>query len=248
MADTKTPQNERFMPFLILVIAVLAFAVGILWQKVNDLEKTGGSAGTVANNDAAAPQKPATAEDYKLDAATADKLDAVTADDHIRGASDPQVTIVEYSDLECPYCSSFHSTALQALDVYDGQVAWVYRHFPLDTIHPKARPAAIAAECLANVGGAEAFWSFTDYVFENQTTALTDIVASAQTSTGFDISACLDAGDETAVNADYESGLNAGVTGTPGNFIVNKDGEVWLLPGAVPLSTLQMVVDAALGN
>ncbi|MDZ4231730.1 MAG: DsbA family protein, partial [Candidatus Pacearchaeota archaeon] len=92
----------------------------------------------------------------------------VTDQDHIRGNSSAEVTIIEYSDLECPFCKQFHPTMQQVLSEYGDKVRWVYRHFPLDQIHPQARPGAEASECVAEQKGDEGFWTFADYVFDNQ--------------------------------------------------------------------------------
>ncbi|MBE0618991.1 MAG: thioredoxin domain-containing protein, partial [Burkholderiales bacterium] len=74
--------------------------------------------------------------------------------DHIRGDTAAPVTLVEYSDFECPFCKRFHATAKRLVDESKGQVKWVYRHFPLDELHPgKARKEAVASECAAEIGG-----------------------------------------------------------------------------------------------
>ena len=92
---------------------------------------------------------------------------AVTADDHIVGdINTAKLIIVEYSDLECPYCQRFHATMKQVMEEYKGEVAWVYRHFPLTQIHPKAMQAALASECAWEQGGNEDFWKYADKVFE----------------------------------------------------------------------------------
>lgn len=238
--------SDKFMPFMVILVAVLAFAVGILWQKVSDLESRGSLGGNVAN-DPTAPQ-PAAPKNGKLDEARAAKLPKVTDADYIKGNPNAEVFIIEYSDFECPFCGRFHPTAQQAVDEYGGKVAWVYRHFPLDTIHPNARPAGVAADCVAKQGGDDAFWTFADYLFENQATALNDLAASAQTATGISIASCLAANDDSIVEEQYQGGLAAGVNGTPGNFIVNKNGDVWSHPGAVPFTTLQQTIDEALGE
>jgi protein-disulfide isomerase len=92
------------------------------------------------------------------------KIPEVTDADYARGSSNPTVYLIEYSDFQCPYCKSFHPTAQQVIDTYDN-VAWVYRHFPLDAIHPLARPSAEASECVAELGGDDAFWKFADEIF-----------------------------------------------------------------------------------
>src|SRR5574343_1436136 len=75
---------------------------------------------------------------------------------------------VEYSDTECPFCKQFHSTLRQMMDEYgkDGKVAWVYRHFPIDGLHPKARKEAEATECANELGGPSKFWEYTNMIYE----------------------------------------------------------------------------------
>ena len=168
----------------------------------------------------------------------------------MRGNRNAEVFIIEYSDLECPFCARFHQTAQKAVDEYDGKVAWVFMHFPLSTIHPRAEEAAQASECVAELGGENAFWEFTDTIFENQSlirsldNAAVDVGVNKST---FDL--CLSSGrHESIVEEHYESGIKAGVTGTPGNFVVAKNGNAWIIPGAVPYDTLETTIEAALGN
>jgi len=94
-------------------------------------------------------------------------LRAVNETDHVWGNSNASVTIVEFSDIECPFCKKFHQTMIQIMNEYgrDGRVAWVYRHFPLEQSHQFAREGALAAECANEEGGPEAFWSFVNEVF-----------------------------------------------------------------------------------
>lgn len=91
----------------------------------------------------------------------------VKKDDHVRGAKNPKVYVVEYSDFECPFCKQFHPSLQQALTEYKDQVAVVYRHFPLESIHPSARALAEGSECAAEIGGEDAFWQYHDQVFES---------------------------------------------------------------------------------
>jgi len=239
---------EKLGPILMFVVVIMAFGIGVLWQRVSSLESVLGS-GKVAGN-AVAPtntgDSAAPADDQ------AGNLDPVTTEDHIRGSYDnAELFLVEYSDYQCPFCARFHPTTNDVLKAYGDKVALVYRHFPLDSLHPQARPAAVASECVAEIGGEDAFWSYTDYLFENQETALNDLAASAA-AIGVDSSAvqnCIDSGKYASlINDDYQSGLNAGVTGTPGNFVTNKKGDVWVLPGAVPFATVKQVIDEALSS
>jgi protein-disulfide isomerase len=101
----------------------------------------------------------------KLSADQAAKLPGLKDQDHVRGNKDAQVLLIEYSDFQCPYCQRFHPTTLQVLEEYKDQVGFVYRHFPLDQLHPYARPAAEASECIKELGGEDAFWKFADKAF-----------------------------------------------------------------------------------
>ena len=87
---------------------------------------------------------------------------------HILGNPGAPVKLVEFSDFECPFCKRFHLTMKRLMNEYgeDGKVAWVYRHFPLVSLHSKARREAQAAECASELGGNEAFWAYSDRLFE----------------------------------------------------------------------------------
>ncbi|MCB9809106.1 thioredoxin domain-containing protein [Candidatus Nomurabacteria bacterium] len=88
----------------------------------------------------------------------------VDEDEHILGNPDGDIMIFEYSDYDCPFCVRVHETLHQLIQ-QDTSVAWAYRHFPLTGLHPQALPKAFASECIAELGGEEAFWSFTDTNF-----------------------------------------------------------------------------------
>lgn len=241
---TKKDLLEKISPILLVATIGLAFAVGVLWQRVNNLENRGGN-----NNVAGAPQR---AEPYsQLDEEQAKNIPAINEGDHIRGNPDAKITLVEYSDFECPYCQRFHSTAQQALDEYGDDIRWVYRHFPLSLTHPNAEPAALASECVAELGGNETFWSFADAIFTDQSGTLNDLSGVAVdlglNQTAFD--SCLsEKRYQDKVTEQYEGGSRAGVTGTPGNFILNDKGEAWIVPGAVQYSDLKAAIEEALAS
>ena len=180
------------------------------------------------------------------------ELLALKPDDHILGNPNAEVVIIEYSDTECPFCKRFHETMVQVMDTYgkSGQVAWVYRHFPLDQLHPKARKEGEALECAAELGGNEAFWKYTDKIFEitpaNNGLDAAQLPKIAQTIglDGVAFTTCLDSGKYAdRVNRDFESGANVGVRGTPYSIVWNKTtGKQMPLNGAYPFENMKTIL------
>lgn len=167
----------------------------------------------------------------------------VTDEDHVRGSGD--VTIIEYSDYECPFCSRFHPSMKRLMDEYEGQVKWVYRHFPL-SFHPEATPSANASECVAELGGNDVFWEYTDGLFGNQSALGDSLYKKLAVDLGVDgddFEECMDERRHQAhITADQSGGSAAGVTGTPGSFIIAADGSATLVPGAIPYEQLEAMV------
>lgn len=167
----------------------------------------------------------------------------VREQDHVRGNSDAPVTIVEYSDFQCPFCQRFHPTVKRILDDYPNQVNWVYRHFPLG-FHENAQPAAEASECAAEQGK---FWEFADGLFENQSKLGNAFYKELAQDLGLNAEQfdnCVSSRKyKDIVEADYQEGIKDGVTGTPGSFV---NGEQ--VSGAVPYETLKAIVERALDN
>ncbi|MDP9249475.1 MAG: thioredoxin domain-containing protein [bacterium] len=95
----------------------------------------------------------------------ATEMRPVSPDDHIVGDINSEIIIVEYSDLDCPYCKVFHNTMHQVIEQSEGKVAWVYRHYPIPQLHPNAPKKAEETECAWELGGNEAFWKYADKVF-----------------------------------------------------------------------------------
>jgi len=90
-----------------------------------------------------------------------------TANEHIRGNPKADIAIIEYSDFQCPFCTRVHPTYQKIIAEYGDKVMWVFRHFPLDSIHPDAIPLAEGSECIAELAGKDAFWTYTDALFES---------------------------------------------------------------------------------
>jgi protein-disulfide isomerase len=139
----------------------------------------------------------------------------------------------------------------QIVDAYKGKVRWVYRHFPLNSIHPDAQKAAEAAECAAEQGK---FWEMSDKMFEKQTLGLSVAQLSqyARESGVKDIAkfdSCVSSGKYASrVASDLAGGEAAGVTGTPGTIILTKDGKKQLIPGALPYDSVKQMIDSLLAS
>lgn len=102
----------------------------------------------------------------KVSIAKIEKLEPLSEDEHIRGNKDAPIALVEYSDYECPYCQFFHITGKKLIQDYGDKVFWVYRHLPIEQSHPESPKKAEAAECVAELAGNDAFWSFSDTLYE----------------------------------------------------------------------------------
>lgn len=175
--------------------------------------------------------------------------------DHILGDKNAQVKIIEYSDLECPFCKRFHPTAKQAVTEYAGKVALVYRHFPLDSLHSKARKEAEATECANELGGNEKFWAYMDRLFEvtpsNDGLDLKELPKIAQ-FVGLDrakFEQCLSSGKYAArVAEDLADATGAGGRGTPYSVVVSQNGKTFPINGALPYAQVKLIIDQALVN
>lgn len=174
--------------------------------------------------------------------------------DHVKGdLSKAEIVIIEYSDLECPFCKRFHPTTAQIVEQYGNKVALIFRHFPLDALHKKARKEAEASECAAEQGGDVAFFKYIDRIFEitpaNDGLDLAELPKIAET-TGLDVpkfNACLSSGKfATRVEEQFQGGTKAGVTGTPTSFVLNKKGIQESIVGAQPIETIKQTIDRLL--
>ncbi len=179
-----------------------------------------------------------------------DTAESVTEADHIRGSADAPVKVVEFSDLECPFCKRFHSTMKQVKDEYGDDVSWVYRHFPLPQLHPEAESAALASECVADIAGNEAFWQFTDRMFENQNQLGDSFYEQVATDVGADASAFNQCMEEERfsdkINSQSQQARSAGGRGTPFSVVIGPDGERSAINGAQPFSQVKSTIDQAL--
>ena len=155
------------------------------------------------------------------------------------GPEDAPVTIVEFSDFECPYCARLLPTLDEAMRRYPGRLRVVYRHYPLTAIHPNAWKAAEAALCAGDQGR---FWELHDLMYaEQETLTVADVKAKAA-RLGLDGEAfnwCLDSGlHHDAVHADVHAGGAVGVSGTPAMFVNGR-----FIEGAVSFATIASIID-----
>ena len=196
----------------------------------------------------------AKAEEQRETDQLAAKLRPVSkARDHIRGNPAAPVTLVEYSDFECPFCKRFHPTVKRLVDESNGDLRWVYRHFPLDELHTKARKEAAASECAAELGGKDAFWKFADRFFEltpsNDRTEIDTVLPQIAGEIGLDkarFAACVASGKYDArIAEDLQNATATGGRGTPWNLIVSKGGKIYPLSGAQPYAVVKQLVDLA---
>lgn len=179
----------------------------------------------------------------------------VTAADHILGDVNAPIKIVVYTDLECPYCKQFDGTMQQIMTAYPGKVAWVVRNFPLQQLHPNAPKLALAAECVAELKGNDAYWKFLVSIVEqapiNTFFDMTKLTATA-TGVGVDgkaFDACV-ASDkyQALITSQFNDAVADGGQGTPFSVLITKNGTQVPVPGSQPLETLKQTIDTALKN
>ncbi len=167
----------------------------------------------------------------------------VAAEGPSRGPAKAPVTIVEFSDFECPYCGRAESVVTQVLETYGDKIRLVYRDYPLP-FHPTAPKAAEAAHCAADQGK---FWQMHGKLFANQRALAVDSLKGYAKDLGLDsgkFNACLDSGEKAkVVEANRKAGDEAGVNGTPAFFVNGV-----LISGAQPFESFKQVVDAELAK
>lgn len=172
--------------------------------------------------------------------------------DWIKGDKNADISIVEFSDLECPFCKRFHATMNQIIVEYDGQVNWIYRHFPLTSLHSKAQREAEATECAGEQKGNDGFWAYVDRLFEItpannglEDSQLTDIAKYV----GLNIDKfqeCLDSGKYTKkVQDQSQQAQAAGGRGTPYSVILVGDQKI-PISGALPFESVKSTLDSLL--
>ena len=250
----KTPISTGLLMGLIAAVAVAAFFAGYY---VSDA----GSEGlTQEDLDDAMSKLELRLMQNMLPAAQTEPPVRISADnDPIIGNPDAPITIIEFSDFQCPFCARFSAQTLPLLSeqyIQSGTVKLVYRDFPIQSSHPNALPAAVAAECANDQGQ---FKPMHDTIFANQAQwgeqDTSQAIATFSQYAGqlqldqvvFDT--CLTTGKYVNdVLADLEDGRTYGVTGTPSFFIGNDNIGYVEITGAQPFESFKRVLDAQLGT
>jgi len=175
------------------------------------------------------------------------RVSAGEDDDAFLGDENAPVTIIEFSDYECPFCGRFWSQTLPQIKteyIDTGKVKFVYRDFPLTSIHPMAQPAAEAAECVRDAAGGsdEVYFEYHDKIFANQQLLSTANLKQWAQELGYNIDSCLDSGEfRSEVQDDLRDATASGGRGTP-YFVINGNP----LSGAQPFAAFQQIIEAEL--
>ena len=243
MSDNINKYKDLFTPASILIAGIL-ISGSLMYTNgafQNDVV-SGGALAAQAGNTASPAPPPSGGGDGGGESVGSV---TITSDDHIRGNPDAAVTIVEFSDFQCPFCQRFHPTVKQALAEYGDQVRWVYKHFPLSQIHPEAIASAEASECVAAQKGNDGFWQFADALFENPARLAPAYYREVAGTIGVDLAqydTCVkERTYKEKVEQHQAEGFRAGITGTPGGFVNDQP-----LRGAIPYAQLKTMIDAEL--
>lgn len=224
---TKAGTNKSNLVVPIAIVIVGALIAGVIYFV--------SSGGGNTSSEIQIPQ-PGSAAQEREDIRT------LQADDHIKGSPDAPLVIVNYSDTECIFCKRFHGTMHQVIEEFgnSGQIAWIYRHFPITSRHSKAMTQSIALECAAELGGNDKFWEYTDMLYEATPSGdgldMTLLPVFAK-NVGLDVAKfneCL-MNDEMMkrVQEDLDEAIASGGRGTPYNVILYK-GQQIPIEGAIP--------------
>ncbi|MEK7607619.1 MAG: thioredoxin domain-containing protein [Patescibacteria group bacterium] len=184
----------------------------------------------------------------------ANNIKPISTADHVLGNPKADIVIIEYSDIECPFCKQFHATLHQLMNEYgtQGKLAWVYRHFP---VHTNSIKEGEAVECAAEIGGNDAFWKYTDKIFEittsNNGLDLAELPVIAE-EIGLDVvrfNACLSSEKyKSKIEKDRADVTAAGAQGTPYSVIFTKGDRIPLNQGALPYNDMKTIIDTILKN
>lgn len=241
----KSTYNKLLVGLVVLLIA-FSFSFGFI------LGSGGGATGKIITTQSPQQTQP-------TQQAPAGRVSVSLDDDPQIGDKNAKVVVIEFSDFQCPFCRRFYTQTLPQLEneyINNGKVLFVYRDFPLDSIHPGARPSAVAAECADEQGK----WrEYHNKIFDEQNTQGQGTVqfsnddlkrwASEIGLNTAQFNSCLDSNKyDSEVSKDFQDGSNAGVSGTPTFYIGNPQKGYIELVGAQPYSVIKQVIDQELAG
>lgn len=181
----------------------------------------------------------------------------ITAQDHILGDPNAPVKIIEFSDIECPFCKDFHIVMQKIMDDYGktGQVAWVFRQFPVDQLHKRAHKEAVATECANTLGGPGKFWEYLNTIFartqSNDTFNPSELPVIAK-ELGLNVdkfNECLSTTKYDAmILSQSQDAVRSGATGTPFSVLITASGEKLAIKGSQPYDVIKSIIDTALAQ
>ena len=251
------PIGNKVQVIMVGVLVVASFFIGSLWTKVQYLEK--GRTGVVGSTNTTGTAQQAAAPQASPPEDTSPKKVSVD-DDPILGEKNAKVTLIDFTDYECPFCKRyFDQTFSQIKKEYidTGKIKYVVRDLPLP-FHANAHKEAQAAECAREQGGDGAYYKYHDEIFKRTTSngtglALTElsVIANDLGLDGTTLQSCLDSDKYKAeVDKDLADAAAVGATGTPTFFIGKStpDGVIigTKIVGAQPLSAFQAEIDKQL--
>jgi protein-disulfide isomerase len=181
------------------------------------------------------------------------KVNPITEDDHVKGNPSAPIKIIEFSDFDCPFCSRFHDVMNSVVENSNGEVLWAYRQFPLEQLHPQAVGVAMASECVAELGGNDAFWSFADGYLEargsGDKTPHSELIPKLVVSAGINQAAFTECFESerhaSSVQDDINNAVETGGRGTPWSIIVGPTGKTYPVNGALPQSAVEQLIEVA---
>ena len=174
------------------------------------------------------------------------KISPIGEGDWVRGDKNAKISIIEFSDADCPYCQKFHDTTNQILKDYSGKVKLAYRNFPLEQLHPEAPKKAEAIECVGELGGNDKVWTFLDKLFVATSRPTVAQLGDVVKGLGIDknkFQECLDSGRYAQKVATQSiAAQEAGARGTPYSVILVGDQKI-PINGAYPYSDIKTILD-----
>jgi len=231
--ETSGQANNVYVIASSIVIAGLLIAGAVIYDK------------NYSSEDQQASAKDSLTEETSI------SISPISDFDHVFGDRNAPIKMIEYSDLDCPACGAFNEIVMDGLKeeyIDTGKLAVVYRHLPLTSLHPDAFSKAIASECVAELGGQDSFWKFTDTIFREKTSfSKITTLATSLGINGEDFDECLISGRyDDLINSQSQEMISSGVNGTP--FIIVQtpaSGELYM-PGVYPLENIKAALDQIL--